>query len=290
MAAREQGWGRAPARARRREGAHLSIELGVGIVYPGVRHRVRPASIPRLTPRLRVKLRTAGPAPRRSAAMRGVEQALPDGWIPRARVASTRANATIESPPRVSVRARERVTIEPFARRCVRWPPRASRGSLRQEIPPPTFGRGEARLSGAVLWCGRTSGGPRACICINRMGNQSLQNTRSGFLHSICTPANFICRGESGPPSGVCWRALQAATPGEGRTGGRDRRRATMPIPPINSLVKYDHPVQVRRPPARASRVPPPRLVRDTARRCGNQHPRGWRPGVPSLPRDATAC
>ena len=108
----------------------------------------------------------------------------------------------------------EMVTIEPFARRCVRWPPRASRGSLRQEIPPPTFGRGEARLSGAVLWCGRTSGGPRACICINRMGDQSLKNTRGGFLRSICTPANFICRGK--------WRTVGCVL---ARTPGRDARR-----------------------------------------------------------------
>lgn len=164
--------------------------------------------------------------------MRGVEQALPDGWIPRARVASTRANATSESPPRVSVRARERVTIEPFARRCVRWPPRASRGSLRQEIPPPTFGRGEARLSGAVLWCGRTSGGPRACICINRMGNQSLQNTRSGFLHSICTPANFICRGESGEDRRVCVGAHSRPRRPE-KEGPGD---ATVGAPPCRSL------------------------------------------------------
>ena len=160
-----------------------------------------------------------GPVPvvlrvRAEAVRRRVEQALPDGWIPRARVASTRANATSESPPRVSVRARERVTIEPFARRCVRWPPRASRGSLRQEIPPPTFGRGEARHSGAKLWCGRTSGGPRACICINRMGDQSLKITRGGFLRSICTPANFICRGK--------WRTVGCVL---ARTPGRDARR-----------------------------------------------------------------
>jgi hypothetical protein len=224
LAARARGWGRAPARARRREGAHLSIELGVGIVYPGVRHRVRPVSIPRRPPRLRVKPRTAGPAPRRSAAMRGVEQALPDGWIPRACVASTRANATSESPPRVSVRARERVTIEPFARRCVRWPPRASRGSLRQEIPPPTFGRGEARLSGAALWCVNQQRTACEYLHKKRMGDQSLKNTRVAFF--VGAPLRFAHPPTLRQTNRSVARKVET-TVGRvlARTPGRDARR-----------------------------------------------------------------
>ena len=175
----------------------------------------------------------------------------------------------------------EMVTIEPFARRCVRWPPRASREAPANWIPPPTFGQGEA-LSG------ETAGKK----CTRRMDGQSLNNVALRFAHPPnSAPSEPLVEGKvRRPESGPSWRALQAATLGEGRTGGRDRRRAIMPIPPINSLVKYDHPVQVRRPPARVSRLPPHRLVRDTARRCGKQLPRCWRPGVRPLPRDTTVC
>ena len=195
-----------------------------------------------------------GPAPRRSAAMRGVEQALPDGWIPRARVASTRANATSESPPRISVRARERVTIEPFARRCVGGR-RARRGEASaRRVHHQRLA--EARL--AFLCCGVNQ---RASICIKRMGDQSLKNARGGFLRSDSHTRQLYLRQTNRSVAGkveTTVGCVLARTPGAEKEGPGDHLRATMPIPPINSLVKYDHPVQVRRPPARASRVPPP--------------------------------
>lgn len=241
------GWERAPA--RRREGAHLSIELGVRIIYPGVRHRVRPASISRRPPSLRVKPRRAGPAPRRSAAMRGLdERAPPDGWISRA------VSRRFERTPGERLRREFRNARGDGHDRTLRASACAVAAARVAGSP--------CQLDSATnVWTRRGSfrGETAGKKCTRRMDDQSLNNVALRFAHPPnSAPSEPLVEGKvRRPESGPSWRALQAATLGEGRTGGRDRQRAIMPIPPINSLVKYDHPVQVRRPPARVSRLPP---------------------------------